>query len=143
MAERGKRSSRNRKASYCFLLRELTIVTPFPNWMWLITGDAPVFGIHECGGDDKVLANLAARVISTKAKQRVLGLILDADIEGLPADQVIQSRSLSNNLKAARAGSSYPLPAVFPEHGLIVDPLAGRPGADRPLQTGRLVNAEQ
>jgi hypothetical protein len=88
----------------------------------------PLFGIHECGNDDKVLDSLAARVVSTNRKQTVLGLILDADIEGLRADQVIQGRL--DQLKA-RVGAYYPLPTVFPEQGLILDPVAGRPDAER------------
>jgi hypothetical protein len=31
----------------------------------------------------------------------------------------------------ARVGTYYPLPAVFPEQGLILDPLASRPESDR------------
>jgi hypothetical protein len=57
--------------------------------MWLIHGAAPVFGIHECGSDDKVLDSLSSRIVSTRQGQRILGLILDADIEGLSPDQVI------------------------------------------------------
>lgn len=95
--------------------------------MWLIYRADPVFGIHECGSDDKVLDSLASRIVSTRPRQRVLGLILDADIEGLRPDQVIQSRL---DQLVARVGTYYPLPPVFPEQGLILDPLA-RPEADR------------
>jgi hypothetical protein len=60
--------------------------------------------------------------------QKVLGLVLDADIEGSHPDQVIQSRL---DQLVARAGTYYPLPAVFPEQGLILEPLGSRPDADR------------
>jgi hypothetical protein len=96
--------------------------------MWLIYGAAPVFGIHECGNDDKVLDSLAFRMVSTRRKQRVLGLILDVDIEGVAPDEVIKARLQQ---LAARVGRYYPLPAVFPDAGLILDPLASRPEADR------------
>src|ERR1017187_7719713 len=96
--------------------------------MWLVYRADPVFGIHECGNDDKVLDSLASRIVSTRPRQRVLGLILDADIEGLRPDQVIQSRL---DQLVARVGAYYPLPTVFPEGGLILEPLASRPEADR------------
>ncbi len=96
--------------------------------IWLVHRSNPVFGIHECGNDDKVLESLAARIVSSRPRQKILGLILDADIEGLRPDQVIQSRL---DQLAARVGTFYPMPAVFPEAGLILDPLPTRPEADR------------
>lgn len=96
--------------------------------MWLVTKTAPVFGIHECGNDEKALENLAARLVSSVSKQKALGLILDSDIEGVNAGQVIQSRL--DQLRP-RVGEFYPLPDVFPEGGLILDPLATRQGSDR------------
>src|ERR1035438_4903614 len=96
--------------------------------MWLIYQCDPIFGIHECGNDDKVLDSLASRIVSTHPKQKVLGLILDSDIEGVHADHVIQSRL---DQLVPRVGAYYPLPTTFPEGGLIVDPLAGNLVADR------------
>jgi hypothetical protein len=96
--------------------------------MWLVYHADPVFGIHECGNDNGVLDSLASRIVSPSRTQRVLGLILDADIEGLHPDQVIQARL---DQLAARVGTYYPLPAAFPEEGLILEPLASRPEADR------------
>lgn len=96
--------------------------------MWLIYGREPIFGIHECGNDDKALGTLAARMVGIRRKQRVLGLILDADIESVRPDEVIKARL---DQLAARVGTYYPLPGVFPDGGLIVDPLASRPEADR------------
>ena len=96
--------------------------------MWLVYIADPIFGIHECGSDDKVLDSLAARIVSTRPKQKVLGLILDSDIEGVRPEQVIQSRL---DQLVARVGTFYPLPTVFPGGGLIVDPLPDGPGADR------------
>jgi hypothetical protein len=127
MAERPKIESKS-ESELLLLVEGINDCHAVFQLMSLIRGVAPVFGIHECGGDDKVLDNLASRIVSTRAKQRVLGLILDADIEGLPADQVIQSRL---DQLVARVGTYYPLPPVFPEHGLILDPLANRPEADR------------
>lgn len=96
--------------------------------MWLVHKANPAFGIHECGGDDKVLDSLSSRLVSSQPKQKTLGLILDSDTEGLNADQVIQSRL--DQLRA-RVGEYYPVPDVFPEGGLILDPLASRQDADR------------
>ena len=67
-------------------------------------------------------------LISSSPKQKILGLILDSDTEGVSADQVIQSRL--DQLRA-RVGEFYPLPDVFPEGGLILNPLASRQDADR------------
>ncbi len=96
--------------------------------MWLVYNADPVFGIHECGGDDRVLDNLSSRLVSSHPKQKTLGLILDSDTEGLSADRVIQSRL--DQLRA-RVEEYYPLPDVFPETGLILDPLASRQDTDR------------
>src|SRR5262245_34035941 len=73
--------------------------------MSLVHGADPVFGINECGNDDKVLDSLASRVVSTRTRQRVLGVILDADIDGLHPDQVIEAR---RDQVAARVGTYYP-----------------------------------
>src|ERR1035441_810452 len=75
--------------------------------MWLVYRADPVFGIHECGNDDKALDSLASRIVSSRPRQKGLGLILDADIEGLGSDQVIQSRL---DQLVARVGTYYPLP---------------------------------
>ena len=87
----------------------------------LVRGTEPSFGIHECGNDDKVLDSLAARVISARPKQKVLGLILDADIDGISRDGVIQSR---RDQIADKVGDLYEVPAAFPEDGLILTPKA-------------------
>ncbi|HWD00600.1 MAG TPA: DUF3226 domain-containing protein [Candidatus Sulfopaludibacter sp.] len=96
--------------------------------MWLVYGGDPIFGIHECGNDNRVLDSLASRIVSTRPKQKVLGVILDSDVEGVSPEQVIQSRL--DQLKA-RVGTYYTLPATFPHGGLILNPLASRPDADR------------
>jgi len=96
--------------------------------MWLVNKTAPFFGIHECGNDEKVLENLAARLVSSLPKQKALGLILDSDIEGVKSDLVIQSRL--DQLRP-RVGEFYPLPDVFPEAGLVLEPLATRQDSDR------------
>jgi hypothetical protein len=95
---------------------------------WLIYRAEPVFGVCECGNDNKLLDRLAALPVLSGPGQRVLGLVLDADIEGLRPDQVIQARL---DQLVARVGTYYPLPAVFPEEGLIVDPHPGGPAAAR------------
>jgi hypothetical protein len=96
--------------------------------IWLVYQSDPVFGLHECGSDDKVLQSLASRVVSTRPKQKILGLILDSDIEGVHPEQVIQSRM--DQLRAV-VGTHYQLPKLFPDGGLIVDPISSRPDADR------------
>jgi hypothetical protein len=127
MAEHGKVDSKS-ESELLLLVEGLNDCHAVFQLMWLIYGTDPVFGIHECGSDDKVLDSLASRIVSTRPRQKVLGLILDADIEGLGPDQVIQSRL---DQLVARVGTYYPLPNVFPEQGLILDPLASRPEADR------------
>jgi hypothetical protein len=96
--------------------------------MWLTHQAAPVFGICQCGSDDKVLDSLAARIIVANPRQKILGLILDADIAGVSPDQVVRARL---DQLTARVGAHYPMPVAFPEEGLILDPLASRPDADR------------
>lgn len=127
MAEHGKVDSKS-ESELLLLVEGVNDCHAVFQLMWLVYRAGPIFGIHECGGDDKVLDSLASRIVSTRPRQKVLGLILDADIEGLRPDQVIQSRL---DQLAARVGTYYPLPAVFPERGLILDPLASRPEADR------------
>lgn len=127
MAEPGKVDSKS-ESELLLLVEGVNDCHAVFQLMWLIYRADPVFGIHECGNDDKVLDSLASRIVSTRPRQKVLGLILDADIEGLRPDQVIQSRL---DQLAARVGTYYPLPTVFPERGLILEPLASRPEADR------------
>jgi hypothetical protein len=127
MAEPGKVDSKSESESL-LLIEGVNDCHAVFQLMWLMYRADPVFGIHECGNDDKALDSLASRIVSSRPRQKVLGLILDADIEGLGSDQVIQSRL---EQLVARVGTYYPLPAVFPEGGLILDPLASRPEADR------------
>ena len=95
---------------------------------WMFQRADPNFGFHECGNDNGVLDSLAARLVSSRHKQKILGLILDSDMEGPPPNEVIASRL---DQLVSRAGQYYPLPASFPSDGLIVDPLSGRPEAAR------------
>jgi hypothetical protein len=127
MAEHGKVDSKS-ESELLLLVEGVNDCHAVFQPMWLVYGADPVFGIHECGNDSKVLDSLASRIVSTRPRQKVLGLILDADIEGLREDQVIQSRL---DQLAARVGTYYTLPTIFPEGGLILDPLASRPEADR------------
>lgn len=96
--------------------------------MWLIYRRDPPFGIHECGSDEKVLDSLAARLVSSTPKQKTLGVLLDADIDGINPMQVVQSRF--DQLKS-RVGDFYTMPNAFPENGLILSPLSTRPDASR------------
>jgi len=96
--------------------------------MCLVHKTGPVFGIHECGNDENVLESLAARLVSSAPKQKTLGVVLDSDVEGVSAGQVIQSRL--DQLRP-RVGEFYPLPDAFPDGGLILEPLSTRPGSDR------------
>ncbi|HTX37115.1 MAG TPA: DUF3226 domain-containing protein [Bryobacteraceae bacterium] len=127
MAEPGKVDSKS-ESELLLLVEGVNDCHAVFQLMWLIYKSAPVFGIHECGNDDKVLDSLAARIVSTNLRQRVLGVVLDADIEGSRPDRVIHDRI--EQLKA-RVDPYYSVPAVFPETGLILDPLPTRPDAGR------------
>ena len=127
MAEPGKVDSKS-ESELLLLVEGVNDCHAVFQLMWLVHRADPVFGINECGSDDKVLDSLASRIVSPRPKQKVLGLVLDADMEGLLPGQVIQSRL---DQLVARVGTYYPLPTAFPENGLILDPLAGRPDADR------------
>jgi hypothetical protein len=83
----------------------------------------PAFGIFDCGNDEGVLDKISAILVQTIPHQKVLGLILDTDIEGSTEKDAVHRRWAQ--LKA-RFGSNYDLPDDFPETGLIVDPQPGR-----------------
>jgi hypothetical protein len=91
--------------------------------VWLVYGAEPAFGILDCGSDDRVLKNLSLRLADANPHQRVLGLILDTDIEGPGEEDAVQRRwaQLKSKIEAG-----YSLPDEFPEAGLIIDPLPGR-----------------
>jgi hypothetical protein len=86
-------------------------------------GVDPAFEISDCGGDEGVLKKMSGRLADGNSPQKVLGLILDTDIEGSTEADAIQRRwaQLKNKITAG-----YDLPDDFPELGLIVDPLPGR-----------------
>jgi hypothetical protein len=86
-------------------------------------GADPAFGIFDCENDDGVLDQLSSRLAQPIPRQKILGLILDADIEGSTEADAVQRRRAQ--LKD-RFGSDYNLPATFPETGLIIDPMPGR-----------------
>ena len=94
----------------------------------LLRGNEPNFGIHECGGAEGVLESLSGRVIATTPKQKILGVLLDTDVEGLGADQVVEARRQQID---SRLGDFYNVPADFPEDGLIIRPRLERPDRDR------------
>ena len=86
-------------------------------------GADPAFEISDCGGDDGVLRKLSGRLADGNSPQKILGLILDTDIEGSTEVDAIQRRwiQLKNKITAG-----YDLPDDFPETGLIAEPLPGR-----------------
>lgn len=86
-------------------------------------GADPAFGIFDCDNDDGVLDKLGAKLVDPNPHQRVLGLILDTDIEGSTEADAVERRWAQ--LKT-RFGPDYLLPEGFPEAGLIVDPVPGR-----------------
>ena len=54
-------------------------------------GADPAFGIFDCENDDGVLDQLSSRLAQPIPRQKILGLILDADIEGsTEADAVLR-----------------------------------------------------
>jgi hypothetical protein len=91
--------------------------------MWLLYQTDPVFGIHECGGDEKVLDSLSSRVIEPEPRQKILGVVLDSDIEDVAPAEMVQTR-----LKQLRGRLDryYEFPDEFPADGLILEPKAGR-----------------
>jgi hypothetical protein len=101
--------------------------------MRLIYQGDPVFGLHECGGDEGVLDSLGFRLVNPRPRQKILGLILDTDIEGAGHEEVVQRRL--DQLRA-RTGNYYQLPDVFPEEGVIVEPLLDRPDSVRQPKLG-------
>ena len=86
-------------------------------------GADPAFGIFDCESDDGVLTQFGARLVQPNPKQKILGLILDADIEGSTEVDAIQRRWAQ--LKD-RIGADYDFPNDFPEAGLIIEPRPGR-----------------
>jgi hypothetical protein len=86
-------------------------------------GADPAFGIHDCDNDDGVLNQLSARLVRPDPRQKILGLILDADIEGSTAADAVMRRLAQLE---DRIGAEYDLPATFPEDGLLIDPRPGR-----------------
>ena len=89
----------------------------------LMHGADPTFGISECGGADGVLKKLSSRLADGNSTQRVLGLILDTDIEGSTEEDAVRRRWAQLRDKIA---TGYDLPDEFPEAGLIIDPRPGR-----------------
>jgi hypothetical protein len=86
-------------------------------------GADPAFGIFDCESDDGALDQLSARLVQPIPRQKVLGLILDADIDGSTSVDAVQRRW---SQLTDRLGDDYHLPTAFPEMGLIVDPSPGR-----------------
>jgi len=77
----------------------------------------------DCKNDDGVLDQLSLRLVQPGSTPKILGLILDADINGSTESDAIQRRcaQLKN-----RIGTDYDWPRDFPETGLIIDPRPGR-----------------
>jgi hypothetical protein len=86
-------------------------------------GAEPVFEISECGSDDGVLKSLSGRLADPNPQQKVLGLILDTDIEGSTNEDAVRRRWVQVR---GKIGNGYSLPDDFPEAGLVIDPLPGR-----------------
>jgi hypothetical protein len=89
----------------------------------LVSGAEPPFEILDCGGDDGVLKNLSSRLADANLRQRIVGLILDTDIEKSTGENAVQRRWAEIK---GKIGVGYSLPNDFPETGLIIDPLPGR-----------------
>jgi hypothetical protein len=60
MSEPGKVNSKS-EAELLLLVEGVNDCHAVFQLMWLIYKRDPVFGIHECGGDDKVLDSLSSR----------------------------------------------------------------------------------
>jgi len=83
----------------------------------------PAFVGFDCKNDDGVLDQLSLRLVQPEPTQKIVGLILDADIDGSTEKDAVQRRC--EQLKN-RIGADYDLPENFPEEGLIIDPRPGR-----------------
>lgn len=83
--------------------------------------DVPeVFGIYQCGSDDKVLKRLNALILRSDPPQ-VIGVILDADKPSLAGRwQSIQDKLKNNN-------HSYALPNSPNTDGTIIEEIEGKP----------------
>jgi hypothetical protein len=93
----------------------------------------PAFGIFDCESDNGVLNQLSVRLVQPNPRQKILGLILDADIEGSTAADAIQRRWAQ--LKD-RIGADYDLPVAFPGDGLVIEPRPGRQAVGTLLRIG-------
>ncbi|MCK5524872.1 MAG: hypothetical protein KAI83_17230 [Thiomargarita sp.] len=71
------------------------------------------FCIHDCGSDDRVLKRLAALIL--KAKSKVIGIVLDADIPEDKADIMARWQQLTDKLEKY----GYALPAQPDKQGTI------------------------
>jgi hypothetical protein len=89
----------------------------------LTSNAMPAFGIFDCENDEGVLQQLGARLVQPNPRQRVLGMVLDADIDGSTAENAISRRWAQLR---DRIGTNYDLPDAFPETGLIVEPRPDR-----------------
>jgi len=83
----------------------------------------PTFVALDCKNDDGVLDQLSIRLVQPESAQKIVGLILDADIDGSTETDAVQCRWVQ--LKD-RIGTDYAFPEDFPEDGLIIDPRPGR-----------------
>jgi hypothetical protein len=89
----------------------------------LVRKAEPSFVAFDCKNDDGVLDQLSARLVQPHPAQKIVGLILDSDIDGSTEKDAVQRRcaQLKNRL-----GADYGFPDEFPEEGLIIDPRPGR-----------------
>jgi hypothetical protein len=86
-------------------------------------GADPGFGISDCGGADGVLKKLSGLLAAPNPRQKVVGLILDTDIEGSTEKDAVQRRWAQLKDKIV---TGYDLPHDFPETGLVLSPEPGR-----------------
>jgi hypothetical protein len=86
-------------------------------------GADPAFGISDCGGADGVLKKLSGLLASSNPRQRVVGVILDTDIDGSTEEDAVQRRWAQLRDKIV---TGYDLPDEFPEAGLVLNPQPGR-----------------
>jgi hypothetical protein len=96
--------------------------------VWFVNKRGPHFGFHQCESDDGVLRSIAGRIIENEPKQKAIGLVLDADIEGHTTETVIEARLAQLRDKI---GTRYDVPKEMPEGGLVLHPRQERPDAGK------------
>jgi hypothetical protein len=96
--------------------------------VWYAKNRGPHFGFHQCENDDGILRSIAGRIVENEPRQKAIGLVLDADIDGHTDDTVIAARL--DQLRD-KIGTRYEVPQMMPSTGLVLVPRQERPDAGK------------